>query len=150
MKNGIVGEPLPNGLAYGVEIEAACDAHDFSPMLAYAIKMNETAATDPPTIVSGDGGHGIFQLTSSYPPNWADPAANAAYAVAHFLAPAYNYWAARGYNGDDLIKLVAATYNAGLGATITAHDAGDVDAATTDDYGARAVANYHTLLAMRP
>ncbi len=148
MKNGIVGGPLPAGLPYGVQIEAACDGNGFSPLLAYAIKINETGLpSDPPDTVSGDGGHGLFQLTSSYPPDWADPFANASYAITQFLAPAYAYWAAQGYIGDQLIKLVAATFNEGISAAIEAHVAGDVDAGTTNDYGARAVANYHMLLA---
>ncbi len=146
MKYGISGGPLPGGLPYGAEIERACEALTFSPILAYAVKQNETSPADPPSVTSADGGHGIFQLTASYPANWADPYANAVYAVAQFLLPAQEFWAAIGYTGDNLVRLTAATFNEGLGNAIAAHKSGDVDRWTTNRYGARALANFHALL----
>jgi hypothetical protein len=146
VRYGISGAPIPPGLPYGDEIQHACELLDFAPCVAYAIKMNETGPDDPPDIISIDGGHGILQLTASYPLNWDDPYSNALYAIAHFLLPAQEYWAALGYSGDNLVRLIAATYNSGLGNAIAAHDLGNVDLYDTDNYGTRCVENVHSLL----
>jgi hypothetical protein len=147
VKYGICGGPLPAGLPYGVEIEYVCETLGFSPLVAYAVKMNETGPRDLPNVLQvGGNGHGIFQLDSSYPDNWANPTANAFYAVAHFLLPAQEFWAAAGFEGDALIRLTAATFNEGLGAAIAAHAKGNVDLWTTNNYGARALANYRTFI----
>ncbi len=146
MKDGIHGGPLPPNLPYATEIEQACEENNFSPMLAYAVKQNETGPDDPADIVSAGGGYGIFQLTSSYPSNWADPLANARYAITQFLQPAYAYWQAQGFTGTTLVKLVAASFNEGLGAAIEYHAQGNVDIGTTNNYGERAVDNYVKLV----
>jgi hypothetical protein len=148
LKYGISGEPLPPGLAYGYQIQRASELLNFPPLVAYAVKMNETAPTDPPDIVSADGGFGIFQLTSSKCRDWSDPYANALYAIAHFLLPAQEFWAAAGYEADDLIRLTAATYNCGLSNAIAAHDLGNVDLYDTNDYGQRCLANFKSLQAL--
>jgi hypothetical protein len=151
MKYGISGAPLPSGLPYGVEIEKACELLSFSPLLAYAVKQNETGPADPPDVLQvGGNGHGIFQLDSSYPSSWADPYINALYAVAHFLLPAQEYWAALGFYAEDLIRLTAATFNEGLENAVAAHDLGNVDLFDTNNYGSRALVNYRALLGEKP
>jgi hypothetical protein len=164
MRNGLHAGPLPPlGLPFAVEIERACALHDtFSPLVAYAVKVNETAdSTDPARMEEGaigdylpngdNAGHGIFQLTSSWPSTWADPYSNAAYAIWHpgFLREAETYWSARGLQGEDLVRAVAASFNAGIGGAQAGHDAGDVDLRTTNRYGARALEHYQALVAGR-
>jgi len=152
MRNGLAAGPLPAGLLYGPVIQAACEiAPTFSPEVAYAIAENETiigeknGKWDAATVVSADGGHGLFQLTSSYPSDWADPAKNAEYAVEHFLLPAETFWANMGMQGDDLVRCIAAEFNAGRGGALSGHSQGDVDKYTTNHYAARALANYQAL-----
>jgi hypothetical protein len=151
MRNGIAAGPLPSDLdlPYGHEITQACAVPpSFSPLLAYAIKVNESGENDPPDVQSGDGGHGLFQLTSSYPDDWADPYANALYAVQYFLAPAETYWAdTMGLQGTDLVRAIAAEFNAGRGGAMQGHEEGDVDKFTTNHYAARALAHYEALVA---
>jgi hypothetical protein len=152
MQYGISGAALPGGLDYGAIVESVCEELDVAPLLVYAIKMNETSPSDPPDIVSPDGGRGIMQLTSSYPLDWADPRSNVAWAVEVFIEPALAYWSSWDsvggpFSGNDLIRLVAASYNAGLLDAIAWHEAGDVDSGTTRRYGERALANYLQLLA---
>ena len=150
MRNGIVAGTLDPALPFAAEITWAATQADFSPLLAYAIKWNETAALpDAATVVSADGGHGLMQLTSAFPPNWADPYANALYAIDNFLEPAETYWAAE-LQGEDLVRAIAAEYNAGRSAAIHAHAAGDIDAATTNNYAARALATYLRLCQGEP
>ena len=43
------------------------------------------------------------------------------------------------------MKAIAASYNAGLGNAIAGHANGNLDEYTTDNYGARALANYTSL-----
>ena len=125
-----------------------------SPCLVGAIKINETGLGQGPTTendISGDGGHGIMQLTSSYPNDWQDPATNIAYAIEHFIVPAWNYWAnanafSAAQQGEALVKCIAATYNAGLGNVQEGFERGNVDLYTTNNYGERAVANYAALV----
>jgi hypothetical protein len=99
------------------------------------------------TCVSDDGGHGIMQLTASFPdPGWDDPATNIGYAYDHFIGPALDYWhGLEKFQGDALVKLVAATYNAGLSAAIQGHAEGDVDKYTTNAYGSGVLAIYASL-----
>jgi hypothetical protein len=149
MRNGLSAGPLPAALnlPYAADIERACEqAPTFSPIVAYAIKINETGYDDPPTIVSDDGGHGLFQLTSSFPSDWQEPYSNAYYACQHFLIPAETYWSGLGYQGDDLVRCIAAEFNAGRGGAMRGHDAGDVDEFTTNHYADRALTNYTALL----
>jgi hypothetical protein len=143
MQFGISGGPLPAGLPFGDVIEQVSDALNFSPILAY------DGPSDPPTVVSDDGGHGLFQLTSSYPSDWAEPVPNTTYAIEHFLEPALTFWSGQGYEGDPLIKLVAAEFNSGRSNTVAGHEQGDCDLYTTHNYGARCVAGYHELLARK-
>lgn len=154
------GNPLPLAGA----INGACmrPARPFSPALLYAIYWQEMGrghgrdpdggasrlqdGADPDTGLMPDGtnaGRGAFQLTSSWPDNWQDPFVSACYAIDVFLSPAIAYWhGLEGYSGNDLVLLVAATYNEGLGAARDRHAAGDVDAGTTDHYGHSVLAYY--------
>ncbi len=152
MRNGIGAGPLPDGLLYREPITQACAAPPtFSPLVAYAIATIETiggeqaGSWDAATIVSADGGHGLFQLTSSFPSTWEDPLANADYAVVHFLYPAEVFWAEKGFQGDDLVRCIAAEFNAGRGGAEQGHAEGDVDKFTTNHYAARALAHYTAL-----
>lgn len=154
MNHGISGAPIPSGLPYADIIQAACEQRNFWPCVAYAIACNETiigqlnGKWDAATVVSEDGGHGLFQLTSSWPDNWEDPAANTAYALDHFLLNARDEWLtwSKGIEGTDLVRAIAATFNAGFGGAWKGHENGDVDLYTTDDYGARAAAIYERLI----
>ena len=148
MKDGISGAPCPNALPYAQIINSLCIARNFFPCLVGAIKMTETGLGSGPATendISADGGHGIMQLTSSYPDDWADPTANITYAIDHFLVPAYNDWRTT-LQGDDLVRAIAATYNAGLGNAQAGHAQGNVDLYTTNDYGARALAHEQALV----
>lgn len=146
MRNGIVATPLDLSLQCAQQINAACIAGDFFPYVAFAIKWNETAnLPDAATVVSGDGGHGLFQLTSSFPLNWADPYENALYAVDEFLKPAERYWAHE-LQGDDLVRAIAAEFNAGRTQAIEGHERGNLDLYTTNNYAARALVTFHKLL----
>jgi hypothetical protein len=98
-------------------------------------------------IVSPDGGHGLFQLTSSFPDQWQEPLVNAVYAISEFLGPAASYWVLHGESGQRLVKLVAATFNEGLAAAIKYHAEGNVDIGTTNDYGAVVLGIYNSLVA---
>jgi hypothetical protein len=148
LRNGIYAGPLDLTLSYSVPIDKACKDNDFSSLLAYAIKLNETGnLPNACEVISYDNGHGLFQLTYSWPENWTDAYTNAAYAVTQFLRPAEDYWAGvRGEQGDDLIRCIAAEFNAGRTQACAGHDEGDVDKYTTNRYGARALSNYHSLL----
>lgn len=169
---GISGAPLPAEFPFAVEITNACTAKNFPPCLVGAVKANETSASTDPKIMqigtwpgsdyltnaAGTGpdtenaaGHGIFQLTSSWPANWDDPQASALYAIERFLQPAIDFWTANGFSGDNLVKAVCASYNAGQGAAWNYHVRyNDVDGvppnSTTNRYGARGVAAYNTLI----
>ena len=101
---------------------------------------------DAATVISDDGGHGLLQLTSSYPANWADPYANVLYAIDNFLRSAETYWSAE-LQGNNLIRAIAAEYNAGRSQAIAGHEAGNVDLYTTNSYGQRALDMYLRLLA---
>jgi hypothetical protein len=146
MRNGIVATPLDLAFPFARQINAACIAGDFFPYVAYAIKWNETAnLPDAATVISADGGHGLFQLTSSFPADWQDPYVNALYAVEDFLRPAETYWAHE-LQGDDLVRAIAAEFNAGRTQAIEGHEKGNLDLYTTNNYGTRALASYHKLL----
>ena len=121
----------------------------------YAIAFRETIQGEisglwpsAATVISGDGGHGLCQLTSSFPENWDDPIANVDFAIEHFIEPALNYWhGLQQYSGDLLVLLVAATFNEGLRAAEKYHASGDVDAGTTDEYGHAVLGFYQKLSA---
>jgi hypothetical protein len=139
MKYGVSGAPLPDGLDYGEAVRAAASASDFAPCWLYAHAWQETIkidGMDAAGALSGDGGHGLLQLTASYPSNWDDPQANASYAITNFLEPAIAYWnGVRGIDGDALVKCVAAEYNAGRTNAIKGYEAGDVGKYTTHTAG---------------
>ena len=162
MRNGLSAGPVNASLLYADPINRAALAckyegvSTFSPLVMYACACNETiqgeanGSWNAATVVSGDGGHGLFQLTSSWPnPGWDDPYTNALFAAEHFFMPAEAVWTSAPYSlqGDDLVRAIAATFNAGLGNAVAGHNQGNVDAYTTDGYGARALAHYQQLLA---
>ena len=142
---GVAGNGLPSGLKYGDQIAAAAAAANFPPCWLYAHGWQETIKVEgwlesmgftAANYVSGDSGHGIFQLTASVPPNWQDPKVNASYAITQFLQPAIHYWNQKyGYTGDTLVRCVAAQYNAGQGGAQSGHDEGDVGKFTTHTDG---------------
>lgn len=150
MKYGWYEAPVSNNLPLGPEINRAASDCQFPSPVIYAIAYRETLSSLSAELaakcISGDGGHGLCQLTSSYPNDWYNPTVNATYAIKQFLVPAVNYWhGLHGYEGDTLLKLVAATYNEGLGAAQHYHEQGDVDAGTTNHYGQGVVDIYHNL-----
>ena len=145
---GLSGAPCDPSKPYADAIEAAAEYTGFPPKWLYAIAWQETIVLqvagvwNAATIVSGDGGHGLFQLTSSYPVNWQDPYTNAVYAVEGdpmFLRGAAKYWFGRGYRGRELVKLASATFNAGLKNVLAGHADGDADEWDTNKYGQRIV-----------
>lgn len=148
MRDGISGAALPAGFPYKSEIEISCWRNGFFPCVVGAIKINETGlgcGFDTETCISGDGGRGIMQLTSSYPSDWPTPRSNIEFAVAQFLLPAYTAWKDK-LQGDDLVRAIAATYNAGFGNAQAGHDEGDLDKYTTNRYAERALAHYKALI----
>lgn len=156
---GISGAPVPAAREYARLFNDVGILRAFPPLVICAVRLNETAegfppdglqdGADPATGLMPNGsnaGHGIMQLTSSWPADWADPGASIDYATTKFLIPARDYWAPT-LQGDDLVRAIAASYNAGIGGAQLGHDRGDVDLCTTDRYGARALAHYLQLAA---
>jgi hypothetical protein len=154
IRNGISGAPVPTSLPYSNNINDAAIQTDFSPIFLYSICWHESIQgevdgfwDDASTVISNDGGHGLAQLTSSYPTDWADPTANAQYAVTNFLLPDMAVWTEQfGVTGDILIKCVAASYNAGLAGAEEGHSQNDVDLYTTDEYGQAVLNIYYDIL----
>ena len=155
MLYGISGAAIPGGLKYAHEITMACAARNVPPCMVYAMAWRESislevdgAIPSAATVVSGDGGHGLLQLTASFPDNWAIPYDNTLYAIDEFILPAIRYWhGLQGYCGDTLALLVFATFNEGLSAAEKYHASGDVDAGTSDEYGHGVLANLTKLVA---
>lgn len=166
MRNHISGAPLPAhlNLPFAFEIEAGCQVTPtFSPLLAYSIKVCETDSTEPADTVEfgadlttmlmpngSPAGRGIFQLSSSYPANWKDPLTSTLYAIAHFLYPAEAFWSSTyGMQGADLVRCIAAEYNAGRGGAVAGHAHGDVGMYTTRQVGVsysdECLSYYHNL-----
>lgn len=146
MRNGIESGVVPTDWPFADQINASAAVTNFSAILVAAIQHNETnGLADAATNISIDGGHGVMQLTAEYPPNWADPYGNILYAIDNFLGPAESYWAPI-VQGDDLVRCIAAEYNAGRGAAIKGHEEGDVDAYTTAHYAQRALDTYKSLV----
>lgn len=166
MRHQLLGAPLPSilKLPFATEIERACEvAPTFSPLVAYAIKWCETGSStdparlqdgaDPTTLLMPDGsnaGRGIMQLTSSFPTDWRDPNANALYAVEHFLLPAEWFWSNQyGLQGEELVRAIAAEYNAGRLGAEQGHAVSDVGLFTTFSdglsYADRALLHYQNL-----
>lgn len=154
MRWGISGAGILASLPYAKDVGGEATKLDFPPLFAYAIACRESiigqlnGEWNAASVVSADNGHGLFQLTSWWPdPGWDDPAVNAHYAILDWLIPDVRYWTRHeGLAGEALIRCVAASFNAGLGAAINAHAAGDVDACTTDRYGDNVLRIYDSLL----
>lgn len=151
-RNGIDGGTLSPDLPYAAPVLSACGVADFFPSLAYAIFWRETISGEvagmwtAATVVSPDGGHGLGQLTSlPIPPKWQDPYANALWAIDNFLKPAESFWKTF-EQGDDLVRCIAAEYNAGRGQAIKGHEEGNVDAYTTDNYAAAVLGFYTSIV----
>ncbi|GAC1584006.1 MAG: hypothetical protein NVS3B7_19400 [Candidatus Elarobacter sp.] len=162
MKWGLSGVPVPDTLRYAREITRAATDAQASPCALYAIAWRETLAgersgwlrsafgTDAAHVVSPDGGHGIFQLTDSFPPNWQDPYTNAKYAAERFYDPYLALWINRGFSGPTLLKLAADDFNAGDRRVKLWHDLGNADGATTGgNYGTDVLVIFSNLLAGR-
>jgi hypothetical protein len=111
-----------------------------------------TLGQTPENAISGDGGHGIYQLTSFVPPQWDDPYTNAYWAIHSWLKPDMEYFnQAYGLVGDDLIRITADSFNEGRQAAINYHLQGNADAGTTHaNYGADVLNCVHFLLAGNP
>jgi hypothetical protein len=152
MRNGIAGTALDLAYSYALPINESCRQNDWYPYLVKAIQWNETnGRPDALTVISDDGGHGLMQLTSSVPVSWESAFVNVSYAITEFLKPAETYWVNSGLQGDYLIRAIGAEYNAGRTQAIDGHEEGNVDKYTTGgDYGARALASYHKILAGQP
>jgi len=154
MRWGVSGKPIPSGLPYEATIRDACFVSGFPPCLAYAIASVETiggevaGSWNAATVISADGGHGLFQLTSYVPPGWDVPETNARYAMLDWLVPdATRVFQELRLSGDNLVRAVAAAFNAGWGGMMSGHRLDDVDRFTTNHYAARVLANYHKLVA---
>jgi hypothetical protein len=159
MQYGIQGGPLLASFPYCREITQAADECGVSPLLLGAIAWRETLGSTawlqltygqpPNSVVSHDGGHGIFQLTSPVPDNWSDPYANAKYACTEHIIPSIKLWTGipYKYTGTELVRCVAASFNAGDAQAQEWHEEyGDVDAYTTRadgiPYGIGVLNNY--------
>jgi hypothetical protein len=150
---------IPINYRYAWPIQSAADNVKTSAFLLYAIAETETidgelaGMWDAASVVSADGGHGLFQLTSSYPSFWEDPRTNAQYAAANFVIPAWSFWATR-YDlvGDALVRAVAAEFNAGRANALAGYtEHGDVGFYTTKQNGTTSydrvvLGHYHELL----
>jgi hypothetical protein len=152
---GISGAPIPMELPFSQEVTNAASVRQMPPCFIYAFAWRETireygAGSAGKMSDNNDGGHGLFQLTESYPDNWADPTMNALYAIDYFIKPALDYWhGLENFCGDTLVLLVAATFNEGLGKARQYHAQGDVDAGTTDEYGHGVLGYYKNMIAGR-
>lgn len=147
---GISGATLDPALPGAGFFNRICSGANVPPKLLYAIAQRETLSSmsleAACLCVSDDNGHGVMQLTSSWPETWSDLSANLSFAITEFVQPALRYWhGLERESGDRLVKLVAATYNEGLSAAVKYHLAGNVDAGTTNDYGEGVLANYLAL-----
>jgi hypothetical protein len=166
MRWDISGGPLPPGLPYADAITTAFEEANLSPMFGYAIAAEESikleVAGEIPSaasVIGGSGGYGLFQGTPAasgiaLPENWQDPLTNARYAVQYWFNDpdqgGFPFWVAPPYNelGTNLIRCVAASYNAGRQGAIDGHDRGNVDMNTYGgNYAARVLANYLRLCA---
>lgn len=152
MRWGLYSGGLEPSLPYVTDITGACAVENFPVAVAYAVAWHETIEGETnglwsaATVVSDDGGHGLFQLTSSYPDDWQLPKSNADYALTQFLVPFVSFWFNAKETGDNLVRCVAASFNAGLGGAQQGHSRGDVDLYTTDRYGEAVLAVYLNLL----
>lgn len=153
MMFGMHGGPLPPSLPYAGAISNAC-GQLFPPLVAYSIACRESIIGEmngkwtASKVVSGDGGYGLFQLTSYVPAGWDDPQQNATCAVRNWLVPDMLWWRQQipGVDGDDLVRCIAASFNAGRGGAWRGHTQGSVDLYTSDNYGAGVLQIYKNLL----
>lgn len=160
MIHGIAGNPIPAHLKYAQAVQNACEAKNFPPCLAYAIFWRESIAGEVAgswtacSVVSGDGGYGLGQLTYPFtqpwpPTNWEDPGVNASLALEHFMVPALEFFSSRGLVGYPLVACIAAGYNSGIDTAWENHLKGNVDVGTINGYAAAVLANYQRLIAGR-
>lgn len=154
MRWNILSEPLNRDLPYVVPISDACFTSNTPALLAYAIAWRETisgeknGSWEASSVVSPDGGHGLFQLTSSFPPSWPDPYDNALYACDNYIVPDAVYWYRKyGYSGETLVRCVAASFNAGIQGAEEGHAVGDVGKYCTGDYVEAVLGFYKKLVA---
>jgi hypothetical protein len=172
MRNGIAAGTLPAGLRYGAQIQSVADERDFSAPLLYAVPWIETIATEVSgwlasvypgetaatveTFKSPPPGYGLYQETPAasglmLPANWTDPAIAAGFALDRHLAPAWTFWAAQGLSGEELVRAIAAEFNAGRAGAERGHAEGDVGKYTTHSggvsYSDRVLAAYVALAA---
>lgn len=154
MRWNIASEPLDKNLPYSEEITHAAFTSNTPALLLYAIAWRETISGEAShqwtasSVVSPDGGHGLMQLTSSYPTSWPDPYDNALYACDNYIIPDALYWYRMyGYSGETLIRCIAASFNAGLEGAEAGHAKGDVGLFTTNDYSGGVLKIYQSLLA---
>lgn len=157
MQDGIVGALVPSSMRYSSAVNGAAVETKFSPLLVYTVAWIETIegevstnSWDAATVISSDGGHGLCQLTSSFPQNWDDPRYNCIYAINNFLKPALDFWSSKPYNytGDNLVRAILAEYNAGRSQALAGHAAGNLDLYTTNKYAARGLDMYHKLIGL--
>lgn len=153
MQYGIQAGNIPAKYPYASTLNSVAEQENFSAALMYGIALRETIRGEAAgewnaaTVESEDGGHGLFQLTSSYPKNWQQPDANARYAVEYFLRPACAFFVSKGLLGEALIRCIAASFNAGTETAWEAHLRGDVDSCTTGgDYGADVYSTYNAII----
>lgn len=157
MRWGIAGAPLPPGLRYGDEVSVACGQANFPPCFAYAIAWRESISGEvgglwpsAATVVSSDGGHGLFQLTSYVPTGWSDPQTNALAALEHWLLPNVNsFYDHFSLTGDQLVKAAANAFNRGYGrVAATLNNGQDTDVGSTgNNYGSSVLGIYKRLVA---
>lgn len=164
VKLGLSGEPYPGSLPYAAAINAAATSRNFWPCVLGAVAWQETIGIEvsgwmrevygpgitAENCVSGDGGHGLCQLTQSFPDDWINPQTNAAYALDAFLLPALQYWNVHvKLEGEDLLRALAAEFNAGRINAIKGHTNGDVGLFTThtngESYSDLVLAHYQKL-----
>lgn len=158
MKDGIISGLIPIHCPYAWPIQHAAERLDSSAFLAYSIASVETidgelaGLWNAATVVSPDGGHGLFQLTASFPDNWQTPLANALWAIDTFINPSWIYWSnvSSVFRGDNLVRAVAAEFNAGRNNAIAGHAHGEIGRYTTKSdgvtYDYRVLDRYHKLL----
>ena len=144
MRDGIKGGPVGRQVPFANIFNQAGVKFNISPWL-FASFASQESSFDP-KVVSDDGGYGLFQITSMKLENWDDPLTNTNCAGENYIKPAYDYWVGQGMQGDDLIRCTGASFNGGLGGAQAGHARGDVDLYTTNNYGARLVATFHSLI----
>ncbi len=154
MRYGILAPNVPANFPWSEVFNSVGLYVGCSPCLlaahAYVETLEIYGADEARTCVSYDGGHGLMQLTSSFPPDWQNAQTNIGYAANQFIIPALETWYHDyGYTGDTLVRCEAATYNAGLNAALRGHFKGDVGMYTTKSegmsYDVRVLAAYKTL-----